>query len=185
MDRSCVEPRLKRPKAKQRKKVIFHYAQTFVYGGKIAQVTLRTASASILFIFPCLQNYKIFNGKRFGTNEEVIAETDEYLQTIYKSFFKKGVEKLENRWNNCIAFMKETFMLMKKIEIYGKLISRCVIYLIYVNRDFTKNLLWLSSILRKLTIYSYIAICNRGILLNKVYITWSNACPSLDEYFSF
>ena len=46
---------------------------------------------------------KMLQGKRFGSNEEVIAETEAYFEAKDKSFYKHGIEKLEKRWNDCIA----------------------------------------------------------------------------------
>ena len=42
--------------------------------------------------------------KRFGSNEEVIAETEAYFESKDESFYKKGIEKLEKRRNQCITF---------------------------------------------------------------------------------
>ena len=42
-------------------------------------------------------------GKRFGSNEEVIAETEAYFEAKDKSFYKNAIEKLEKRWNDCIT----------------------------------------------------------------------------------
>ena len=47
---------------------------------------------------------KMLQGKRFGSNEEVIAETEAYFESKDESFYKKGIEKLEKRWNECITF---------------------------------------------------------------------------------
>ena len=46
---------------------------------------------------------KMLQGKIFGSNEEVIAETEAYFEAKDKSFYKHGIEKLEKRWNDCIA----------------------------------------------------------------------------------
>ena len=46
---------------------------------------------------------KMLQGKRFGSNEELIAETEAYFEAKDKSFYKHGIEKLEKRWNDCIA----------------------------------------------------------------------------------
>ena len=46
---------------------------------------------------------KMPQGKRFGSNEEVIAETEGHFVAKDKSFYKHGIEKLEKRWNDCIA----------------------------------------------------------------------------------
>ena len=44
----------------------------------------------------------MFQGKRFGSNKKVIAETEAYFESKDGSFYKKGIEKLEKRWNECI-----------------------------------------------------------------------------------
>ena len=41
--------------------------------------------------------------KRFGSNEEVIAETEAYFESKDESFYNKGIEKLKERWNKCIT----------------------------------------------------------------------------------
>ena len=46
---------------------------------------------------------KMLQGKRFGSNEAVIAETEAYFEAKDKSFHKHGIEKLDKRWNDCIA----------------------------------------------------------------------------------
>ena len=46
---------------------------------------------------------KMLAGKKFRTNEEVIAETEAYFQAKDKSFYKSGIEMLERRWNDCVA----------------------------------------------------------------------------------
>ena len=46
---------------------------------------------------------KMLEEKIFGSNEEVIAETEAYFEATDKSFYKHGIEKLEKRWNDCIA----------------------------------------------------------------------------------
>ena len=46
---------------------------------------------------------KMLRGKRFGSNEEVNAETKAYFKSKDKSFYKKCIEKVEKRWNECIT----------------------------------------------------------------------------------
>ena len=41
--------------------------------------------------------------KRFGSNEEVISETEAYSEAKDKSFYKNDIELLEKRWNQCIT----------------------------------------------------------------------------------
>ena len=43
------------------------------------------------------------HGKRFGSNEEVISETEAYFQAKEKSSYKKVIELLVNCWNLCIT----------------------------------------------------------------------------------
>ena len=45
----------------------------------------------------------MLQGKRFDSNEEVIAETEAYFESKDESFYKKGIEKLEKHWNECIT----------------------------------------------------------------------------------
>ena len=42
-------------------------------------------------------------GKRFGLNEEVIAENNAYFDSKDELFYKTYTEKLEKRWNECIT----------------------------------------------------------------------------------
>ena len=46
---------------------------------------------------------KMVQVKRFGSNEEVIAETEAYFESKDESFYKKGIEKLEKRLNEFIT----------------------------------------------------------------------------------
>ena len=46
----------------------------------------------------------MLQGKRFDSNEEVIAETEVYFESKDESFYKKGIEKLKKCWNDCIMF---------------------------------------------------------------------------------
>ena len=46
-------------------------------------------------------------GKRFGSNEEVISVTEVNFEVKDKSFYKKDIELLEKRWNQCISLEKD------------------------------------------------------------------------------
>ena len=46
---------------------------------------------------------KMFQGKTFGSNEEVILETEAYFEAKDKSFYQKGIELLEKHCNQCIT----------------------------------------------------------------------------------
>ena len=53
------------------------------------------------FLFADLK--RILQGKRFDSNEKLIAKTEAYFEAKNKSFYKKGIEMLEKRWNECIT----------------------------------------------------------------------------------
>ena len=46
---------------------------------------------------------RMLHGKSFGSNEEVISETETDLETKDKSFNKKAIGLLEKHWNQCIT----------------------------------------------------------------------------------
>ena len=51
------------------------------------------------FLFP---NLKIWlGGKRFPSNEKVIAAADEYIKGFEISYLSEEIKKLEERWNKC------------------------------------------------------------------------------------
>ena len=52
---------------------------------------------------------RMLQGNRFGSNEEVISETETYFEAKDKSFYKKGIELLEKRWNQCITLERDYF----------------------------------------------------------------------------
>ena len=53
------------------------------------------------YLFPKLKRW--LQGKRFTSNEEVIAETEVYFEGLDVSYYRKGIEMLENRYIKCIA----------------------------------------------------------------------------------
>lgn len=53
------------------------------------------------FLFSDLK--RMLAGKKFKTDEEVIAETEAYFEEKPKEYYKDGIEKLKNRWERCIA----------------------------------------------------------------------------------
>ena len=78
--------------------------------GQIEWIKLRIASSPTIFSRPGPQRLlalywpeKMLLGKRFGPNEEVVAETEAYFESKDESFYKKDIEKLEKRWNECIT----------------------------------------------------------------------------------
>ena len=64
---------------------------------------------------------KMLQGKRFSSDDEVITATEAYFEAKDKSFYKKGIESLEKRWNDCIA-MKGDY-----VDEYGRILQKkCV-----------------------------------------------------------
>ena len=53
--------------------------------------------------------------KEFESNDEVIAGTEAYFDEKEKSYYKSGIEKLENRYTRCVAF-EGNYLLNKEIE---------------------------------------------------------------------
>ena len=45
----------------------------------------------------------MLQGKTFGSSEGVIVKTEAYFESKNESLYKKGIEKLEKRWNECIT----------------------------------------------------------------------------------
>ena len=62
---------------------------------------------------------RMLQGKRFGSNEEVISGTEVYFKAKDKSFYQKGIELLEKHWNRCIILER---LLMNNVEFFLKLV---------------------------------------------------------------
>ena len=58
-------------------------------------------ASSDFFLFSDLK--RMFAGKKFCADEEVIEETEVYFEAKDKSCYKNGIEKLYDRYNRCIA----------------------------------------------------------------------------------
>ena len=113
LNRFSAEIKKKRPHM-QKKKVLFHQDNVPCNKSMKTMVKLNELSFDLLPHLPyspdlAYNDYwlltdlkKILQGKRFGSNEEVIAETEAYFESKDESFYKKGIEKLEKRWNECI-----------------------------------------------------------------------------------
>lgn len=56
-------------------------------------------------LFPNLK--KFLRGKRFSSNEEVIATVNQYFDELPENHFRDGITELENRWRKCIEVMGE------------------------------------------------------------------------------
>ena len=68
----------------------------------------------------CAELRRILQGKRFGSNEEVISETEAYFVANDKSFYKKGIELFKKRWNQWMT-LEET-ILMNELEFCLKVV---------------------------------------------------------------
>ena len=99
----------------QKKKVLFHQDHAPYHNSMKTMVKLNELSFELLphppyspylspsdyWLFADLK--KMLQRKRFGSNEKVIVETEAYFESKDESFYKKGIEKLEKRWNECIT----------------------------------------------------------------------------------
>lgn len=104
----------KRPHMKK-KKVLFHQDNAPCHKSIVTMAKLHELGFELLphppyspdlapsdyYLFADLK--KMLAGKRFSSNEEVIAETEAYFEAKVKSFYKKGIEMLERRWTDCIT----------------------------------------------------------------------------------
>ena len=99
----------------QKKKVLSHQNNASCHKSMKTMVKLNELSFKLLpypsyssdltpseyWLFADLE--KMLQEKKFGSNEEVIVETETYFESKDESFYKKGIEKLEKRWNECIT----------------------------------------------------------------------------------
>lgn len=114
LDRFDADLKQKRPHL-AKKKVLFH--QDNAPANKCAVVMAKLyelhyelvphppyspdLAPSDYYLFPDLKKW--LGGKRFESNGEVIAATEAYyFKEFKKSYYSKGIEKLENRWTKCI-----------------------------------------------------------------------------------
>ena len=86
----------KRPQIKK-KKVLFEFFPHPPHSPDLAP--------SDYYLFTNLK--RMLHGERFGSNEEVIAETEAYFETKDKSFYKKSIKILENHWYECITLEED------------------------------------------------------------------------------
>ena len=61
---------------------------------------------------------RMLQGKRFGSNEEILAKTEAYFKAKDKLLYKKGIEMLEKRWNEYILSKKCRELVNKTQTIY-------------------------------------------------------------------
>ena len=94
----------------KKKKVLFHQDVSIATMAKLHELHFELLpqppyspdlSPSDYWLFADLK--RMFQGKRLGSNEEVISETEAYFEAKDKSFNKKGIKLLEICWNQCIT----------------------------------------------------------------------------------
>ena len=103
----------KQPQMKK-KKVLFHqdnvpYHNSITMMAKLHELHFELVPHPPYSLDLAPSNYWLFadlkimlQGKRFGSNEKVISETEVYFETKDKLFYKKGIELLGKHWNQCI-----------------------------------------------------------------------------------
>lgn len=113
LERLNEEIKTKRPRLKH-KKILFHQDNAPVHNSLISMAKIHELRYELLphppyspdlapcdyFLFSNLKRW--LQGKRFHSNDEVIAETDAYFAAFEKSYYSDGIKKIENRWERCI-----------------------------------------------------------------------------------
>lgn len=96
----------------QKKKIIFHQDNAPAHTAQktIAKISelkyellqhpVYSPAPSDFWLFSHLK--KFFRGKRFSSNEEVIAAVEGYFAGLSENHYRDGIHKLEERWNKCI-----------------------------------------------------------------------------------
>lgn len=59
-----------------------------------------------------------FNGKPFGSNEELTVAIDGYFADLPESYFKDGIHLLEKRWTKCIELINKFIFDLKNAVIF-------------------------------------------------------------------
>ena len=110
----------KRPRMKK-KKVLFHQDNAPCHNSITTMAKLHQLHFELLLHAPyslglAPSDYYLLadlkrmrHVKRFDSNKEVIAETDACFEAKDKSFYKKGIEILEKRWNEFITLEEDYF----------------------------------------------------------------------------
>lgn len=97
-----------------KKKVLFHHDNAPAHTSAVATAKLVELHYELLphppyspdlapcdfFLFPNLK--RSLAGKKYGSNEEVIAAAEEYFAGQQKSYYTEGLKKLQHRWEKCI-----------------------------------------------------------------------------------
>lgn len=118
LDRLKIEIAEKRPHLKK-KKPLYHHDNAPVHSCLVAQAKLHEIGFELVpqppyspdlapsdyYLFPNLKRW--LTGKRFYSNEDLIAETEAYFGDLPIEYFSDGIKKLENRWTRCIDLKGE------------------------------------------------------------------------------
>ena len=104
----------KRP-GKMTRGVLFHQDNGAAHKSTIAMATIRDCGYELLEHPPyspdlAPSDYYLFSflkkhlaGTRFYTDDEVMEATKAFLQSQDRSFFLVGIQKLQERWERCVA----------------------------------------------------------------------------------
>ncbi|XP_011863068.1 PREDICTED: histone-lysine N-methyltransferase SETMAR-like [Vollenhovia emeryi] len=114
LDKLNDEIKKKRPHMAM-KKVLYHHDNTPAHTSLKAMIKLGQLRFELVAHPPyspdlAPSDYYLFSnlkrwlqGKRFRSNEEVIAETEAYFEGLDVSYYRKGIKMLETRYEKCIA----------------------------------------------------------------------------------
>ncbi|KYN14359.1 hypothetical protein ALC57_13526 [Trachymyrmex cornetzi] len=50
---------------------------------------------------------KWFVGKKFSSNNKIIAETIAYFEDLNKSYYMERIKKFDHRWTKCISLKRD------------------------------------------------------------------------------
>jgi len=113
LDRLKTELQEKRPRLAH-KKMLFHHNAPAHSSGAVAAKLMELEFQLIphppyspdlfpldYYLFPNMKKW--LAGRRFYSNEEVIAETNAYFADLCQSYYLEGINKLEKRWTKRIS----------------------------------------------------------------------------------
>ena len=97
-----------------KKKVLFHHDNAPAHSSRDVAAKFQELRYELLphppyspdlapydfFLFPNMKTW--LGGKKFSSNEEVIAETEAYFAEFEKSYFLEGLRKWPKRWEKCV-----------------------------------------------------------------------------------
>lgn len=114
LDRLKIELQEKRPQLPH-KEILFHHNNAPAHSSEVAAAKLMEIGFQLVshppyspdlapsdyYLFPDMKKWMA--GRRFYSNEEVIAETNAYFAELDQSYYSEGINKLEERWTKCIS----------------------------------------------------------------------------------